>query len=63
MEDNPHPVTTHLLGEPSNCELNAQKSQQLPEGIHCDTFSGLVHVEWDDQAPVTPIGQLARISH
>lgn len=58
MEDNPLPVTTHHLGELSNCESNAPKSQQSPEGIHCDTFSGLVHVEWDDQASVTPIGQL-----
>jgi hypothetical protein len=23
-----------------------------------DTFAGRVHVEWDDQAPVTPLGQL-----
>ena len=45
MEDNPLPVTTHHLGELSNCELNAPKSQQSPEGIHCDTFTGLVHVE------------------
>ena len=26
--------------------------------ITCDTFAGKIHVEWDDQAPVTPIGQL-----
>ena len=23
-----------------------------------DTFAGRVHVEWDGQAPVTPMGQL-----
>ena len=58
MEDNPLSVITHHLGELSNSELNAPKFQQTPQGIHCDTFAGLVHVEWDDQAPVTPIGQL-----
>lgn len=58
MEDNPHPITTHHLGELSNCELNAAEFEQPSQGIHCDTFTGLVHVEWDDQAPVTPIGQL-----
>jgi hypothetical protein len=58
MENNPPSVITHPLGDLSNCELNAPKFQQPTQGIHCDTFAGLVHVEWDDQAPVTPIGQL-----
>lgn len=58
MEDNTLSSSTHQMGELSNCELNSQKHQAHPPGIHCDTFAGLVHVEWDDQAPVTPIGQL-----
>src|SRR5580658_716512 len=58
MENNPLPISTHHLGELSNCELTTPKFQEPPPGIHCDTFAGLVHVEWDDQTPLTPIGQL-----
>src|ERR1035438_8103646 len=29
-----------------------------PPPIVADTFAGRVHVEWDDMAPVTPLGQL-----
>ena len=58
MEDDHTPSTTHPMGEPSNLESNAQKSKKSIEKIQCDTFAGLVHVEWDEQAPITPIGQL-----
>ena len=58
MEDDYTPPTTHPMGELSNLESNAQKSKESIEKIQCDTFAGLVHVEWDEQAPVTPIGQL-----
>lgn len=58
MEDQDLPTTTHPMGELSNCVLNSQKTDENSEGIHCDTFAGLVHVEWDEQTPVTPIGQL-----
>src|SRR3990167_7182561 len=58
MEDYPLQDTTHQTGELSHFELNTQKIPETPEGIQCDTFAGLVHVEWDNQAPVTPIGQL-----
>lgn len=47
-------TTTHQMGEPSIRESTTLKTQD----IQCDTFAGLVHIEWDDQAPVTPIGQL-----
>ncbi len=47
-------LPTHQMGEPPNCERSTKKLQEM----QCDTFAGLVHVEWDDQAPVTPIGQL-----
>ena len=58
MEDNHTPITIHPMGELSNPELNTQKPQYSSEKIHCDTFAGLVHVEWDEQAPITPICQL-----
>lgn len=41
-----------------------QKKPALPQEealqteLSCDTYAGIVHVEWDTQAPVTPIGQL-----
>jgi hypothetical protein len=58
MEDDHTPTTTHPMGELSNLESNAQKPKESIEKIQCDTFAGLVHVEWDEQSPVTPIGQL-----
>ena len=58
MEDGHAPITTHPMGELSNSELNIKKPHYSSEKIHCDTFAGLVHVEWDEQAPITPIGQL-----
>ena len=54
MDDLAPSVMTHPTGESFNREEKAPKSQN----IQCDTFAGVVHVEWDDQAPVTPMGQL-----
>ena len=54
MEDLPLLTTAHPLGELFNDDVSHLKN----EDIQCDTFSGLVHVEWDEQAPVTPMGQL-----
>jgi len=42
------------MGE-SNKSLPARKS----EGVTVDTFSGRIHVEWDPNAAVTPLGQMA----
>jgi len=51
------PETTHQKGE-----LKAPKKLDnfLDQGIKLpvDTFGGRVHVEWDPQAAVTPLGQL-----
>ena len=58
MEDDHAPISTHPMGELSNPELNIKKPRYSSEKIHCDTFAGLVHIEWDEQAPITPIGQL-----
>lgn len=54
MDDKLPPVISHPSGKCPDHELNTPKTRE----IQCDTFAGLVHVEWDDQAPVTPIGQL-----
>lgn len=54
MDNQPLDKNTHPMGECPNHESIPSKKQ----AIQCDTFAGLVHVEWDDQAPITPIGQL-----
>lgn len=43
-----------------NHQKNLIPSQDAdqPVNFSCDTYSGIVHVEWDTQAPITPIGQL-----
>lgn len=58
MDEHHLPTNTHPTGENPIHVSNPQKIQE----IQCDTFAGLVHVEWDDQAPVTPIGQLVFFS-
>ena len=60
MDDNPNQELFHLEGEPnlaSNPVKNEAKISQHNR-IVCDTFQGVVHLEWDPQAPVTPLGQL-----
>jgi len=54
MDQQPPLLQTHPMGESSDTPKTHSKSQN----IQCDTFAGLVHVEWDEQAPVTPMGQL-----
>lgn len=48
-----------LIAEKCN-QKNLGPSQECesPTELSCDTYGGLVHVEWDTQSPVTPIGQL-----
>ena len=58
MEEHNLPATTHPTGETPSRALHAQKKHENSQDIRCDTFAGLVHVEWDNQTPVTPIGQL-----
>jgi hypothetical protein len=58
MENDHTFSTTHQMGELANAELNNEKPHEPNGKILCDTFGGLVHVEWDEQAPITPIGQL-----
>ena len=54
MDERPLLVTNHQTGEYLDSKSNPTNTQE----IQSDTVAGLVHVEWDDQAPVTPIGQL-----
>jgi len=48
-----------IIAEKCN-KKNADPSQEYesPVEFSCDTYAGRVHVEWDTQSPVTPIGQL-----
>jgi hypothetical protein len=52
------PKKVHQNGEPSEPQF---KLNLLAKNIKLavDTFGGRVHVEWDPQAAVTPLGQLA----
>lgn len=34
------------------------KGEQVPASTSVETFGGKVHIEWDSEAPVTPVGQL-----
>jgi Transposase DDE domain group 1 len=47
----------HPKGEVKKTLKNEGKLQQNTRTT-CDTFQGIVHLEWDPQAPVTPLGQL-----
>ena len=46
-------ISTHPKGESKTSSISTED-----EVVSCDTFAGKIHVEWDSQAPVTPIGQL-----
>ena len=47
------PKPTHPTGEALTTLLNP-----LTEAIEVETYAGKVHVEWDPEAAVTPLGQL-----
>ena len=49
---------THPKGEQKNELLKINKLAENV-GLAVDTFKGKVHIEWDPQAAVTPLGQLA----
>ena len=49
------PTTTHPTGELSSTEKDYGI---INDPISVNTFGGIVHVEWDPQEPVTPLGQL-----
>lgn len=39
-------------------ESNLPVESELPKDIEVDTYAGKLHIEWDPDAAVTPIGQL-----
>ncbi len=39
-------------------ESNLPVISELPKDIEVDTYAGKLHIEWDPDAAVTPIGQL-----
>jgi hypothetical protein len=47
------PLTTHPMGETISTQ-----DPPCSQPLAVDTFDGLIHVEWDPTAAVTPIGQL-----
>jgi Transposase DDE domain group 1 len=61
MEDNSSREIRHPEGEPNSLSNSTKTKALTTQSSHmvCDTFKGVVHLEWDPQAPVTPLGQLA----
>jgi len=52
-------VVAHPEGESiSSATSTPAPALVLPEAVAVDTPGGRVHVEWDPQAPLTPMGQL-----
>jgi hypothetical protein len=52
---------THDLSAPSFHPAGEQppvEDKGAPPGVNLDSFSGPVHVEWDTEAALTPLGQL-----
>jgi hypothetical protein len=47
------PKPTHPTGEQAFATLNP-----LVEAMEVETYAGRVHIEWDPDAAVTPLGQL-----
>lgn len=47
------PKSNHPLGDQSPAIKNI-----LSEAIEVETFAGKLHIQWDAEAAVTPIGQL-----
>src|SRR5271155_4629741 len=52
------PKMAHPIGEPCPGEKD-HKLNTENGSLAVDTFGGRVHVEWDPQAAVTPLGQLS----
>ena len=51
------PKVIHPKGD---TELSLKKSEI--SALVADTFDGTIHIEWDPQAQVTPLGQLPFLS-
>ncbi len=56
-------VSTHPAGEIISSKAEGSvPAVVLPDSVPLDTLGGRVHVEWDPQAPVTPMGQVVFFS-
>src|SRR4051794_35337453 len=53
MINDPALLPAHPAGEQSLVECGSDQS--IPVG----TYAGRVHIEWDPDAPITPMGQMA----
>src|SRR4051794_8604539 len=53
MMDDPALLPAHRVGEQSLVE----RADDHP--IPVDTYAGRIHIEWDPEAPITPMGQMA----
>ena len=60
MERNPTKFDAHPLGEAQKSSNEVTQTTKTKNQF--DTYAGIVHVEWDDQEPVTPLGQLVFLS-
>jgi Transposase DDE domain group 1 len=56
MERIPSKFDVHPLGESQKTSNEVAKPVKIKNQF--DTYAGTVHVEWDEQEPVTPMGQL-----
>jgi hypothetical protein len=50
--------TAHPVGEVKNERFSHDKVSAGASALPVDTGGGRYHVQWDDSAPVTPLGQL-----
>jgi hypothetical protein len=58
MTPDSFPLSAHLSGEQS-----LVVGRDHPPGVDIDSFCGSVHVEWDHDAAMTPLGQLPFFIH
>jgi hypothetical protein len=58
MGSKPLPETAHPVGEVKNESISHDKVSAGASALPVDTGGGRYHVQWDDSAPVTPLGQL-----
>lgn len=53
-----HPKGEAIFPDKCNNGDNKDEITKTSNRIQCDTYKGIVHIEWDPQVPVTPLGQL-----
>jgi hypothetical protein len=58
MDSKSLPEMAHPVGEVKNESISHDKESAGASALPVDTGGGRYHVQWDDSAPVTPLGQL-----